>query len=378
MPARRLAVATAVLALAAVTAMPSYADPGHGKSKDKGHGNAFGHDKRDTVVILDPCTGDPSQVQTLKYAVKGQTALALYALPAGKPKGIVVFDHGYSHTMYSWSKHLSRIATTLGVIAIAPDYRGQVDSPGAKPGDLPSSRGWQVAEGAEDSIAAVQLFDGACGHQGTNVVYGVSMGGNTSGLVVASKPKDARGKPLFDYWVNVEGATNVSETYQGARALAGANTFAKNAAEDIEKEMGGSFEAKSSVYLERTVNNRTQDIVASGIKGVVMAHGIVDGLVTHDESRQLQTLLRSQGLPVDMWSAFTHSATSESGTTLDGYLPGHESPFAGHASETSVTQDVGLAGFAALAGLYKGLTPTCRETLFDGKSGITQSTKIGC
>lgn len=374
MPARRTVLAAAVLGLAAATTVPSFADPGH----NRGHHYAYGHAKQADRAQTDACTGDPSVVQQLSYTVKGQTAQALYALPAGKPKGIVVFDHGYGHTMYSWSEHIARIANTLGVIAIAPDYRGQVDTAATKPGGLPSSRGWQVAEGAEDSIAAVQLFDQLCGHKGINVVYGVSMGGNTSGLVVASKPTDAKGKPLFDYWVDVEGAVNVTETYQGARALAGVNGFAKNAQEDIEREMGGSFESKPSVYADRTVVNRTADIVASGLKGVVVAHGIVDGLVTHDESRQLQILLRSKGMPVDMWSALTHSKTSESGTTLDGYVPGHESPFAGHASETSVTHDVGLAGFAGLAALYAGTAPSCRETLFDGQTGITQSTRTGC
>jgi acetyl esterase/lipase len=349
-PARRLLVATAVIALAAAGAVPSYAT---------------------TRVASGPsCVGKPQQVRTLSYAVKGQTAQALYALPAGKPKGIVVFDHGYGHTMHSWSAHIARTASTLGVIAVAPNYRGQVDTPAAKPGGLPSSRGWQVAEGAEDSIAAVQLFDKLCGHNGTNVVYGVSMGGNTSGLVVASKPKDAKGKPLFDYWVAVEPAVNVTETYQGARALAGVNEFAAHAQADIEKEMGGSFESKPDVYAARTVVNRTQDIAASGIKGVVIAHGVVDGLVTHDESRQLQGLLRAQGIRVDMAAFLTRSESSEAGTTIDGYAPvPHDSPFAGHASETSTTHDVGVAGFAALAGLYTSSTFTCGESLYDGTTG---------
>jgi acetyl esterase/lipase len=373
--ARRATLAVAVLGLAVATALPSYADPGHGK------GHAYGRDKHKPAPTASTCTGDPQQVQTLSYAVKGQTAQALYALPARAPKGIVVFDHGYGHTMYSWAQHIARTASTLGVIAVAPDYRGQVDSPATKPGGLPSSRGWQVAEGAEDSIAAVQLFDKLCGHNGTNVVYGVSMGGNTSGLVVASKPQDAKGKPLFDYWVAVEPAVNVTETYQGARALAGVNEFAAHAQADIEKEMGGPFESNPSVYADRTVVNRTQDIAASGIKGVVIAHGIVDGLVTHDESRQLQALLRAQQIPVDMAAFFTHSKNSEAGTTVDGYAPvPHDSPFAGHASETSTTQDVGVAGFAKLAELYTGRAFWCGESFYDGASGqhAYQQDNIAC
>jgi acetyl esterase/lipase len=362
MPARRLCLVAAVVGIAAATAVPSYAQPGH---QGNGHGHGKAHGK---VPARQACSGDPSQVRTLSYPVKGQTATALYALPAGSPKGVVVFDHGYGHTMHSWSAHLARTASTLGVIAIAPDYRGQVDSPPTKPGGLPSSRGWQVAEGAEDSIAAAQLFDAACGHRGPNVIYGVSMGGNTSGLVVAAKPKDAAGKALFDYWWAIEPAVNVTETYSAARQLAPVNTFAANATADIEREMGGTFESASATYLDRTVVNRTEDIAASGVRGVFIAHGVGDGLVSHDEGRQLQVLLRAQGIPVDEAAFVTRSKTSEAGTTLDGYAPvPHDSPFAGHASEVSTTHDVGAAGFAALSRLYKkGRTPDCTDTLYDG------------
>jgi hypothetical protein len=198
------------------------------------------------------------------------------------------------------------------------------------------------------------------------------MGGNTSGLVVAAKPTDAKGKPLFDYWWAIEPAVNVTETYQGARRLAPVNEFAAHATEDIEKEMGGTFEEKSSVYAERTVVNRTQDIAASGIKGVYIAHGLVDGLVTHDESRQLQALLRAQGVPVAVAAFVTRSKNSESGTTIDGYAPvPHDSPFAGHASEVSTTHDVGAAGFAALERLFKGTVPGCTDTVYDGTAGAT-------
>jgi hypothetical protein len=136
--------------------------------------------------------------------------------------------------------------------------------------------------------------------------------------------------------------------------------------------MGGTFEEKSSVYAERTIVNRTQDIAASGIKGVYIAHGVVDGLVTHDEGRQLQVLLRAQGVPVDEDAFLTRSKTSEAGTTLDGYAPvPHDSPFAGHASEVSTTHDVGAAGFAALERLFKGSAPDCTDTVYDGTAGAT-------
>ena len=74
------------------------------------------------------------------------------------------------------------------MIAIAPNYRGQVDDLKAQP--LPSSRGWRVAEGAVDTNAVAQLFDKTClKGKGHNVLYSVSMGGNTAGLALAAKPK---------------------------------------------------------------------------------------------------------------------------------------------------------------------------------------------
>src|SRR5881227_3876882 len=122
MSARRVFAAAVVVGVSIATALPSYAHPGHD------HGHHYGQTKNGRPAS-DPCVGDPHDVQTLAYPVKGQTATALYALPASKPRGIVVFDHGYGHTSYRWQQHIARTAATLGVSAIAPDYRGQIDTP---------------------------------------------------------------------------------------------------------------------------------------------------------------------------------------------------------------------------------------------------------
>ena len=372
---RRSVLAGIVAALAVTSVVPSYADhdKGNGKSQDGKHGADKG--KRDKPA--DPCTGSPASVLRMSLPVEGQQALALVSLPRKKPRGIVVFDHGYGHSMESWREHITRTADTLGVIAIAPNYRGQDVPP---PGQRISSRGWRVAEGAADTIAYAQHFERLCKPTGDNVVYGVSMGGNTSGLVVASKPKGPDGKPLFDYWVDVEGAVNVAQTYLGASALAPGNEFAANASEDIETAFGGTIAEVPGVYAERTVVNRSGDIAAAGLKGVVMVHGAADGLVTYNQSRELQGLLRAQGVPVDMWTAVTRAEDTEPGTTIDGYVPsGQTSPFAGHASETSTTHVVGAAGFAALDRLYSDARFTCGEKVYDGMTGLAPyATDTGC
>ena len=186
------------------------------------------------------CTGSPDIANRLDLTVNGTPTYGLYVVPAGRPKGLVVVDHGYSHTPYSWVRHLSDMARRDGVIAVAMDYRGTLDSPPATPGGLPSSRGWQVQEGAEDSIAVARLFDTQCPRLPTIELYSVSMGGNTAGLAAAAKAQRLNGRPLWDYWIDVEGAVNVTETYNEATLVAlSGNTFAKNAKEDIEREMGG-------------------------------------------------------------------------------------------------------------------------------------------
>jgi acetyl esterase/lipase len=374
---RRTVLAVVVAGLAATSTLPSYAhhDKGKQKSQDGKHAEAEEHRKAERP---DPCTGDPFAVQRMSLIVENAEALALVALPERKPRGIVVFDHGYGHTMESWREHVARTAATLGVIAIAPNYRG-LDQTIPLEGVKTSSRGWRVAEGAADTIAYAQHFEALCTPKGDNVVYGVSMGGNTSGLVVAAQPKGPDRKPLFDYWVNVEGATNVTETYLGAKALAPANAFAANAAEDIERAFGGTPVQAPATYAQRTVVNRTGDIAGAGLKGVYVVHGLLDGLVTHDHSRQLQALLRARGVPVDMWTAVTRDEDSEPGTTVDGYVPtGQKSPFAGHASETSTTHVVGAAGFAALERIYSGERFVCGEALYDGMSQTRESTTTGC
>jgi acetyl esterase/lipase len=315
------------------------------------------------------CTGNPAATPRLDLG----STYGFYALPAKKPLGIVVYDHGYGHNAEDWRPHLSETAQRDGVIAVAMNY---VPDEGA------TRRGWRVSEGADATIAAAKAFERACPLAKTIVAYGISMGGNTSGLAAASHATRHDGRPLFDYWWDIEGATNVIETYAGARALAATgNAFAVGAQQDIEAEMGGPLEQHPDTYASHSVVTRAEDIKASGIKGVVMVHGVGDGLVPHDQSREMQARLRQVGIPVEFFSAVTHGPDSEAGTTLDGYLPvAHDSPFAGHGSEVSNTQLVIKTGFDRLDALYwSSQAPDCREFVVDGTTGLRAPTpSLGC
>ena len=59
------------------------------------------------------------------------------------------------------------------------------------------ARGWPAKAGSEDLVAAAQYFDRLCPGLPGIVMYGVSMGGNMSGLAVAAKAKRTSGRALY-------------------------------------------------------------------------------------------------------------------------------------------------------------------------------------
>jgi len=143
------------------------------------------------------CTGEPAAIQTLNLTVGGVPTYGYYALPSTTPKGVVVLGHGYPTTAHSMVPLMPGIAQRDDAIVIAMDYHGTVDLEGPTGN---TSRGWKVSEGAADSIAAAQLFTSTC--QGlnptrfVNTAFGVSMGGNMTGIAVSEHATRAGGSPL--------------------------------------------------------------------------------------------------------------------------------------------------------------------------------------
>jgi hypothetical protein len=327
------------------------------------------------------CTDAADGVAALPDLAAVTGATGTYALPAEAPTAIAVFMHGYGHLSDpSWVEHMRRTASH-GAIAFGTDYRGHyVDGDGAK-------RGWFVREGAEEAIAYAKYFLAGCGGDLPVYVYGVSMGGNSSGLAVAAGATRAGGVPLFDYWVAGEPAANVIETYLTATAVGPAVPFAAKAAADIEQEHGGTLWEQPESYLDGAVVTHVPDIAASGLKGVAVVHGFDDGLVPYDQGRELATLLRVAGVPTDFFNAarretngtecgtdnttLTENALGPivSGVTGDCYTE----PLAGHGTESSQTNIVIQTGLEVIFDLIDGTyAPANHEFVVDGEAGITQ------
>jgi acetyl esterase/lipase len=322
-------------------------------------------------IRLAKCVDKADEALPLRLIVDGQKATGHYSVPESHPTALVVIGHGYGHSSYSWIEHMKRMSDELGVIAVAMDYRGTTFEPEPWPKDgVPSTRGWRVMEGAQDMIAATKLLKANCPSIDETVIFGVSMGGNSTGLALALAAEEK--KPLFDYWIDAEGATNVIETYFGARVLAAGNEFAANAYADIVEEMGGEFEDDPAPYVEHAVVSRIEEIKASGVKGVVVIQGVNDGLVPYNQSRELVAELAAEEIPVDMYSAVRNDADGESGTTITGYAGG-DPGIAGHASERSTTHAVMVTAFDRLKALVtEDYQPgPYREFVFDSGSIYT-------
>jgi len=323
--------------------------------------------------------GNPAQILPLSVSTPLYgTATGYYTVPAGRPRALVVFSHGFEASPTRWFGAMQLISAKTRAITIALYNPGDVIVPGNPPTPAnQGTRGWWVTEGAAAGIAAAQLFDRSRRSlaRAEFVDYGVSMGGNTSGLMAAAGAKRSHGRPLFDYWFDIEGATNVIETYLEAKAVgATGNAYANDAWQAIQADAGGqSPDQNPQGYEGLDVVAHAPAIKASGIKGVVMVQGALDGLVPYDQTREMEAALAAVGVPTDLYTALTKQPGTNSGTTLDQYIPvPHDSPFAGHGSEGDLNHTVTGTGIALLARTLLGQIPppAChREFLIDGTAG---------
>jgi len=337
------------------------------------------------TTIPASCTSASQAPQPLTVTVPdtgGQQATGIYSLPAGAPKGIVVVGHGFPGTVTTFATQVQQIAADDDVIALAMNYRGT---------DLTTGLGWQVIEGAQDSIAATKLFDSSCsGSAGfVNTVFGISMGGNMSGIAVSSNAARADGTtPLYNYWFDVSGVTDVPETYADAEAisevpLGSTQTTGEDAVAAMNAEFGGTPEAVPGAYLSNSPVFRAGAMRASGLEGVEIFHGIDDGEVTADQSAQMAAALALTGIPTNVYTSLFNSPGGSNGDTLDGdtlgallsvlntealmgMLPAYESPFSGHVSAIVLS-----TALSQLTALYaNGQVPTgLSVTLADGLVG---------
>jgi hypothetical protein len=295
-----------------------------------------------------------------------------YALPeTATPAQLVVMFHGHGNDSCSWRKHLQD-AVARGAVALAMDY---VDRrPGVE------NYGWFMRRAAAESIAAARHFLAAYPSITTVFAIGISMGGNASGLAMASGATRLDGTtPLFDYWVDVEGANNLIEEYLVIRAVAPALADAALAQQEIEEENGGTFEQAPARYAELSNVLRAGEMGA--LRGAVVVHGVDDGLVTTDQSPQMSTALNTAGVPTHLYTIVLRPEDDTEPDSTASCIPfgaaGLPCPtsLAGHGWEGSENHVVIRTGFAQLWALMDGAQVTPGATVLPEPAGLVS---LGC
>ncbi len=280
---------------------------------------------------------------------------------ATAPTAVVVFSHGFGNTPEAWRAPIRR-AAEHGALAIA------MSSDAERTSDPAASAGWHVRENAAAGIAAAQAAKAACPGIVTGVNFGVSMGGNTSGLIAA----DPAARGLFQWWIDVEGATNPLESYLEARAVgASGNGYAVSAYRGIEEAVGGPLEQTGPApYLALSPVAHAEEMAANGLRGAILVHALDDGLVPFNQSREMRHRLDGAGVPAQLFTV-GRAGDADTGTTADSYVPvAHPKPLAGHGWEGSQTHTVIQTALGRLDALLAGEEPSCaREFLVDGAAG---------
>ncbi|MHB8605683.1 MAG: alpha/beta hydrolase family protein, partial [Thermoplasmatota archaeon] len=127
------------------------------------------------VFALAGPASDAHPIASARYSVvvDGEQALGYLAYPTDiTPTTLLVFGHGCCGKP-DQSGFVDAYASAYGAVVVAMDYRG--------PG------GWDVMKGAADLVAATRDLQARFPITHT-VLWGISMGGETTGMAVAQAP----------------------------------------------------------------------------------------------------------------------------------------------------------------------------------------------
>ncbi|MHB8606182.1 MAG: alpha/beta hydrolase family protein [Thermoplasmatota archaeon] len=282
--------------------------------------------------------------QPFTLSVNGENATGLVEYPAtATPTILVVLCHGHHYTASSLAGRYDGLAAK-GAVVVGMDYRGPL--------------GFNVENGSEDTVAATQYMLGMFPSVTTVYLFGVSMGGEVSGMAIHAAPD------LYNYWVDDEGLTNLAETWAEATAVGDVS------AAEIANETGGTPASAPQAY-----EARSPALLASNFElaRTVIVHAVWDGRVPYDQGREMAAALVSGGHATDVYTVLTAKPGDE-GTTISGDfgLP-NPANLAGHSDEAT-HQEVVEVGFQKLNDLIDhhgvpGLTPFYREYVVDATAG---------
>jgi hypothetical protein len=247
----------------------------------------------------------PYAVSVTPYSVsvEGQTATGWLAVPQGiAPTTLLVYAHGCCGYLTSPDSIPWGIAAAYGAIVVGMSYRGNGH--------------WNVRTGAADTVAATLDVQARYPSVQRTIVWGISMGGETSGMAVAARPD------IYDYWVDTFGVTDLFQEFGALGIYPGVAPNANDPANPIGswilEETGG---LPGVAPLDAWVS-RSPDLLAAqghmnGLKHAYLNHGVGDLIVYPTETAATYAALNAQQVPVSLCLAATRP-----GGIQQPFLPG--------------------------------------------------------
>ncbi len=321
-------------------------------------------DAGSALVTVEAMVTDAAAVQALAPPTQGKREAGAVSgllgyVPGSQPSRLVVFCHGLGHTVEaSWYQAVLNFADADTAV-VTTNYRDNLQLP--------------VLRAAHDTIAATLQAKQRFPSVQTVYLLGVSFGSAVSGTAIAEAAHlSANGDGLYDYWVNVEGLTNLAEAW--AEGTAVVPEFAAY----IEEESGGTPLTVPDEYRRRSPALRADEMAALGLRAAAVVHDINDGLVVYNQAWEMAAALLAAGVPVQLFSVLRVAEGQSPGTTGTGAIAGIfglDDPnamigLAGHGSEADYEHPVIRTGFEQLRlmldGGYDETTPYLEHVVDDG------------
>lgn len=273
------------------------------------------------------------------------------AVPGSAPSKLVVFCHGYGHTVEgAWLGHMRRVASA-DIAVVASNYRDNF--------------GFPALRGAQDTIAATRAALARFPSVTTVYALGVSMGGNICGNAISESAKESpTGKSLYDYWVDIEGVSQLGESWLEATVAL------PDAAAAMERDAGGTPVDQPGEYARRSPALNATTMKSGGLRAAAVVHGFNDGLVPYNQGREMAAALLLAGIPAQFVNVVFDGTEQTSGTTFTGALSGFSGGalpdandelglnLTGHGFEGDYGHPVIRAGFDQLQLMLDGKFPT--------------------
>jgi acetyl esterase/lipase len=216
-------------------------------------------------------------------------------------------------------------ADAYGAVAVAMDYRG----PGR----------WDVQKGYRDLIGATEDLHARFPSIARTVIWGMSMGGETTGMAVAARPD------LFDYWVDSFGVVDLFQEFAALGLYPGVNANPNDPGNPtgswIVEGAGGTPASAPATYLAMSPAYHADGM--RGIKRAYISHGVGDLIVQYSQSRLMYANLVANGVPVTLDTVVTRGG-------------GVQGPFLPVAGTQTVPTPVGPAAHDGAAIAYSAET----------------------